>query len=200
MNLAANAFIIFVVIASVVLVIIGIFGFYGAYGIQSTKIMISPPIVNTDEAAVSSTLDMVSEAERRIEMFDDGNPDNESVYNNPKFVDKIREKLNIPGFRMECLFNEHDVSNLELVKQLGQERNLEIWVRPEGAMRPSAAHYKIIDDGKLAHLSHHGHGSPDRKYQTIDFRGENWFRRLYHNRMYLGKYRQKKDAFEELSA
>ena len=190
-------FIILIVVVSTGLIIVGIVGFYGAYGIQSKKVLVSPSVKNTDDDAVRNTLEIVNEAKHRIEMFDDGNPDNESVYNNPQFVAKVKEKLAISGFRMECLFNEHDVSGLKLVETLGHKPNLEIWVRPAGAERPSAAHYKIIDDGELAHLSCHEYGAADREFQVIDFRAENRFRKFYHNRMRLGKYRQEKTDFEE---
>ena len=194
MSLVVDTLVIVLVAVSIGLFFAGMLGLYGALGSHSAKV--SKVFENTDEEAVSSTGELAKLAERQIEMFDDGNPDNESVYNDPVFIQLVREKLDIPGFKMKCFFNAPDVSGLKLVQELGDKENLDIWVRPAGTRRPDDPHYKIIDQGNLAHVSKHEFGSDDRRYQTFDYREVNRFRRWFFYTLDLGKYRQDERDFQ----
>ena len=194
---ALKLLVVLLVVASAGLFIAGALGLYGALGIREA--VVSPLVNNTDPVAVKKTISILSLAEKKIEMFDDGDSEYESIYNDPGFLAEVGKKLDKPGFEMRCFFNENDVSGLEFVKRYGKRENVDILVRPEGAERPPDFHYKIVDDGKIVHLSKHEAGAENREYQTIDYRKLDWVRQIYFNKMILSEYRQNESAFEEFS-
>ena len=61
---------------------------------------------NNNKTAVIHAVNLTKEAEEKIEIFDDGDWFEESTYNDPTFVEAVREKLKENrGFRINCLFN-----------------------------------------------------------------------------------------------
>ena len=118
---------------------------------------------NDNEEAVSMFLDLVKAARESIIIHDDGNDSSESVYNNSKVIGALRDSIELYGVKVKCLFND-DNQQLELLN-LARDfpNNVKIWYL-DGDRPLRDIHYKIIDHGKLVHLSEHDYGSDERDY------------------------------------
>ena len=135
-------------------------------GLQRLKATIHDPSTNDDELAVGSFTDLLEEARLNMTVYDDGNDMEGSIYTKQEVVDAVKEKLsNVPSFTMRCYFN-YDEKDILFRKTFDGEARVDIRTR-KGA-RPDDTHYKIIDDGRMAYLSQHGHGSRQRKFQVVD--------------------------------
>ena len=119
--------------------------------------------VNDDEDAVSMFISLVKEAHESIIIHDDGNNSQSSVYNNLKVLNALRERIESKGIEVKCLFNDDD-QQLELLSLTREfPDNVKIW-HSGGDKASRDIHYKIVDGGKLVHLSEHEHGSSEREY------------------------------------
>lgn len=124
---------------------------------------------NSDETAAAQFIGLLDEAETSMVVHDDGNEMKGSIYENAKVVDAVRQKLSDNrGFRLSCHFN-FDAS-LRFTSELAGCDGVRIEVgndaRPEDDI-----HYKIIDGGRKAHVSHHELDSRERWYKVIDCSG-----------------------------
>ncbi len=122
--------------------------------------------LNTDEQATEMFIDLVNQTRHQIDIHDDGNDFSGSMYNSQDVMDALRERIGRRNIKVRCLFNDADQS-LELLNLARSEeiRNrIEIWYLNGGRQEPDT-HYKIVDSGRLVHLSRHGHGASERGYR-----------------------------------
>ena len=118
---------------------------------------------NDNEEATKMFLSLIEEAHRSIIIHDDGNNSPESVYNNPDVIAALRDRIEKRSIQVKCLFNDADeqLGLLALAREF--QDNVAIWYL-DGERSARDIHYKIIDGGKLVHLSRHDHGSEEREY------------------------------------
>ena len=155
---------------------------------------------NTDSEAIEKTKDLANLAKESIDIFDDGDGKGESVYNDLGFVDMMESKVDNDSLRVKCFFNERDVSGLKFVERLAKKEGVEIWTRKAGQDRPQDMHYRIIDGGKVAHLSKHTLGSGDRQYEVLDCSSLRALPRHYHKLMLKIHYKQREKNFDRLES
>ena len=119
---------------------------------------------NDDDQAAAMLIDLVNKARSSLVIHDDGNDSAESVYNNDAVVAAIRDRIK-QRRRLEvmCLFNDREELKLLELADGECRNNILIWYasgdRPENDI-----HYKIVDGGRLVHLSTHAHGASERGY------------------------------------
>ncbi len=122
--------------------------------------------LNTDEQAKAMFIELLRQTRRRIDIHDDGNDFADSMYNCPEVIGALRERINERNIKVRCLFNDAD-QPLELLKLARSEEfggSIEIWYLNGGRQEPDT-HYKIVDSGRLVHLSRHEHGASERGYR-----------------------------------
>ena len=121
---------------------------------------------NTDEQATEMFIELLNQTRRRIDIHDDGNDFSGSVYNSTRVIDVLRERIQKHNIKVRCLFNDADqpleLLNLANKKEIGS--HIEIWYLKGGRQEPDP-HYKIVDGGRLVHLSMHDHGASERGYR-----------------------------------
>ena len=105
----------------------------------------------------------------RVIVYDDGNYMPTSVYEDDDVIEAVREKgLSTPRFRMRCYFNFDE--DLKFRRAFDSDSRVEI--RTGNGRRSSSAaeevHCKIIDGGRLAHLSRHEVGAGERELEVVD--------------------------------
>ena len=124
---------------------------------------------NSDEGAVSMFISLIRLAKERIEVFDDGNKMEGSIYESEDVVNELVRKLEEnEQFEARFFFNADD--ELLLRRKLEDHERVEIYVGA-GAGRPdNETHYKIIDNGLIAHLSNHVYGAGERTFEVLDCR------------------------------
>lgn len=124
---------------------------------------------NSDEDATAMFINLIRLAKDQIEVFDDGNKMEGSIYENQDVVDELQKKLSENSqFKARFFFNADD--DLSLRQQLGDHERVEIHVGA-GKNRPDdQTHYKIIDNGLIAHLSRHAFGAGERTFEVLDCR------------------------------
>ena len=117
---------------------------------------------NTDAQAAEMMVDLINNARRSLVIHDDGNNSPASVYNNDDVINALRARIERrPRLTVECLFNDHDdLKLLDLARDTGR---IAIWYA-DGTRPDNDLHYKIVDGGKLVHLSSHAHGASERGY------------------------------------
>ena len=119
---------------------------------------------NDNEQAAEMMIHMLRQARRSVTIHDDGNSSRRSIYNRPDVIAAFKDAVK-RGVRVRCLFNDKDEPLLLLTlarsKECGQR--IEIWYA-RGPRPKQDIHYKIIDDGKLLHLSRHRHGVDERGF------------------------------------
>lgn len=126
---------------------------------------------NTDAQAAEMMVDLINNARRSLVIHDDGNSSPASVYNNDDVISALRERIKRrPRLTVECLFNDRDdLKLLDLARDTGK-----IAIYYANGTRPdNDLHYKIVDGGKLVHLSSHAHGASERGY--VLRRAERWW-------------------------
>ena len=157
---------------------------------------------NTDREAIEHAISLIGLAERSMEIFDDGDGIEESVYDNEDFVDKVADKVEKGQLRVLCFFNDRDeVKDRLFIKKMASLENkkyISVWTRKEGSKRASI-HYKSVDGEKITHLSRHDKGSSDRDYQIVDLRNSLMRLRLSFRAMFWVHYKQYKRSFEKLN-
>jgi len=121
---------------------------------------------NTDEQATEMFIDLLNQTRRRIDIHDDGNDFPGSMYNSPMVIDVMRERIRKHNIKVRCLFNDAD-QPLQLLNLANTEEcggHIEIWYLRGGRQEPDI-HYKIVDGGRLVHLSRHDHGVSERGFR-----------------------------------
>ena len=119
--------------------------------------------VNSDEEAASIFLSLVKETRREIVIHDDGDDTDVSIYNSDQVLAALRDGIKQHDIQIRCLFNDEE-PGLKLL-QLAREHpeNVHVWYM-KGARPDHDTHYKIVDGGRLVHLSQHAHGESERMY------------------------------------
>lgn len=126
---------------------------------------------NDDKQALESILWLIAEAQESLEIFDDGNEMDGSIYQEASLTNAIREKLaKTPSFRVVCYFNEEE--ELLFHEAFKDEDRVRIFpgLEPHPKNRPSEVHYKIVDGGRIGYVSQHGYSGSIREYQQWDCR------------------------------
>ncbi len=120
---------------------------------------------NSDEKAANAMIDMVEQTCRELLIHDDGNNSVGSVYNNEQVLEAIRSRLRQrPRLRIRCLFNDNEpLKLLELAQSEDCRDRIEVW-HVRGPRPLDDMHYKVVDRGKMVHLSFHAHRVDERKY------------------------------------
>ena len=122
--------------------------------------------LNTDEQAKTMFIGLLSQTRQRIDIHDDGNDFEGSMYNSAEVIDVLRERIQKRSIKVRCLFNDANQS-LELLNLAQSEEfgnHIEVWYLKGGRQEPDI-HYKIVDGGRFVHLSSHEHGASERGYR-----------------------------------
>ena len=117
---------------------------------------------NSDDAT-KMFLYLVNQTNRSIVIHDDGDNTTESMYNNGLVIETIRNRVQTHNISVNCLFNDEgeDLAFLDLAREF--PNNIRVAYLSGGRPDPDT-HYKIVDEGKLVHLSSHEHGEIERKF------------------------------------
>ena len=120
---------------------------------------------NSDEQAADIMVEMIGQTRRELLIHDDGNNSPRSVYNNERVLEAMRQRLQeCPRMRIRCLFNDNEPLKLHDLAQSDDGRGrIEVW-QAQGPRPLDDTHYKIVDRGRMLHLSFHAHGAVERKY------------------------------------
>ena len=127
---------------------------------------------NDDTGALNSVLWLIEEARDSLEIFDDGNRMTESIYEQQRLIDALREKLDThPDFRVTCFFND-SARDLRFRRAFAGHPQVEVFagLDPERQSQKKEVHYKIVDGGRIGYVSQHGHSESERLYQQWDCR------------------------------
>lgn len=118
---------------------------------------------NNDREAVDMYVDLIGKSKRKLWIRDDGNDSENTVYNNERVLQALKSQfINHPKLEVRCLFN--DRKPLLGVREVANE-NPRVVIRYTNDERPpNQLHYKIVDEGKILHLSTHVHGAEERGY------------------------------------
>lgn len=105
--------------------------------------------LNTDEQATSMFIELLKETRRQIDIHDDGNDFDGSMYNDPEVMDALRDCIQERNITVRCLFNDanQELSLLELARTKEYGGSIEIWYLNGGRQEPDT-HYKIVDNGR----------------------------------------------------
>ncbi len=122
--------------------------------------------LNTDEQATTMFIDLLNQTRRQIDIHDDGNDFEGSMYNSPRVMAALQERIRKHNIKVRCLFNDADqpLKLLELARSQEFRGHVKIWYLNGGRQEPDT-HYKIVDSGRLVHLSRHEHGASERGYR-----------------------------------
>ena len=122
--------------------------------------------LNTDEQATAMFIGLLRHTRRQIDIHDDGNDFAGSMYNSLEVIDALRERIQESNIKVRCLFNDQDqpLELLDLARTEEFGNHVEIWYLKGGRQEPDI-HYKIVDGGRLVHLSRHEHGASERGYR-----------------------------------
>lgn len=147
--------------------------------------------LNTDEQATTMFIGLLNQTRRRIDIHDDGNDFAGSMYNSPEVIGALRERIQERNIKVRCLFNDADqpleLLNLARTDEFGS--HIEVWYLRGGRQEPDT-HYKIVDGGRLVHLSRHARGAGERGYRLR--KALRWWE--FHTRYRISK--QYRDHFE----
>lgn len=147
--------------------------------------------LNADEQATTMFIGLLNQTRRRIDIHDDGNDFAGSMYNSPEVIGALRERIQERNIKVRCLFNDADqpleLLNLARTDEFGS--HIEVWYLRGGRQEPDT-HYKIVDGGRLVHLSRHARGAGERGYRLR--KALRWWE--FHTRYRISK--QYRDHFE----
>ena len=119
---------------------------------------------NTDKEAEQNFLELLSQAKTEIVMYDDGDPNDGSLYQRETVVQAVKQKIReVPGFQVRLMLN-YGMGTTLFEQDLAGEPQVRIFKR---SANPSRTHYKIIDDRK-AYVSCHELGQTVRNRKLID--------------------------------
>ncbi len=120
-------------------------------------------IKNDDNIAKKKFLLLLGEAERRMLVYDDGNDNPHSIYNQTDVIERIKEKLRTtPQLKLDCVFNDDDETLFKKTFLNHDQVSIRLRLR-----NPKRVHYKIID-GQKGYISRHEHDSVDRDGEWVD--------------------------------
>ena len=125
---------------------------------------------NSDKSPVAEQgfIDLLNDAEERLDIYDDGNDMKMSIYQSNRVIKKVKKKLDLDtNFSIRCLFNSDDPTEFRLA--FGEGRHKQVTIITRQKPHPKIGHYKIIDGGKKAYLSWHSYGDENRKVRIYDF-------------------------------
>ena len=147
--------------------------------------------LNTDEQATAMFIRLLNQTRRRIDIHDDGNDFSGSMYNSPEVIGALRERIQKCSIKVRCLFNDTDqpLELLKLARTAEFGSHIEVWYLRGGRQEPDT-HYKIVDGGRLVHLSRHAQGASERGYRLR--KALRWWE--FHTRYRISK--QYRDHFE----
>ena len=147
--------------------------------------------LNTDEQATAMFIGLLNQTRRRIDIHDDGDDFSGSMYNSPEVIGALREQIQEHNIKVRCLFNEADqpLELLNLARRDEFRSHIEVWYLKGGRQEPDT-HYKIVDGGRLVHLSRHARGAGERGYRLR--KALRWWE--FHTRYRISK--QYRDHFE----
>ena len=124
---------------------------------------------NTDNTAETMFINLLQFANKQIEVFDDGNKMEGSIYESEAVVQALDEKLkDNTTFVARFFFNDNE--DLRLSRHFETHERVKIYAGAPGERPPDQTHYKLIDGGLIAHLSTHGHGQAERSFEVLDCR------------------------------
>ena len=120
--------------------------------------------INTGDVATAIFIDLLNEAKETINIHDDGNDFEESLYNDDEVIDATKDCLK-RNVRIRCLFNDDEPLQIKELAQSGDYGDLfQIWHMKDGRQVPDT-HYKIVDKGRFVYLTRHKRGDIGRKYR-----------------------------------
>ena len=139
------------------------------YFIAEIGIVAEDVAPNSDAEAQDVFLRLIEQTDTRLVAHDDGNDDTDSVYNAPRILEALQRRIQEADIDVQCFFNYREPLKLEALAR-EYPANVSLYYRdPPG--RPSGEediHYKVVDDGKLLHLSKHGLKDSNRRYKLWD--------------------------------
>ncbi len=138
---------------------------YLVLSVQGDLRVVTTEDTNNDEQAAALFIWMVEQTRERLLIHDDGNDSPESVYNNEAVVAAFRKGILERNIIVRCLFNDEENLKLAWLRDEFPD-NIEIWYT--GNRPDYDIHYKVVDDGKIVHLSNHEHGASERNYMLRD--------------------------------
>ena len=110
-------------------------------------------------------LKLLADARSELVMYDDGDPNPESIYESEEFVSAVRAKLrDNPSFRVRCVLN-YPSGQTRFEQEFRSDATRVVIAKR--ASEPSRIHYKIIDERK-AYVSSHHRGATARNRRMID--------------------------------
>ena len=153
--------------------------------------------MNDNSAAGEAFTELLGEAQRRMVVYDDGDGGERSIYNNKDILAKVKDRLEEKkDLRIQFCFN-CDEPELLFRKEFENNPHPRVSIKTlhlDKDSRPDDMHYKIIDDGQMAHLSRHKFGSEERRFKLVDCRVRPKFVSDFVTQAMLGEYL---DDFEE---
>ena len=121
--------------------------------------------INDDQKAKELFLELVSAAEKKIAIYNDGNAADGSIYEDPDVVNTLEKRLlELQSLEVKCLFNKPDDTLFSRTFK-DHER-----VAFRTASERSDVHFRIADDGKMGWISWHEEGEGHRPFEMHDFR------------------------------
>ena len=135
---------------------------YLILSVQGDLRIVTTEDTNNDEQAARLFIWMLEQTRKSIVIHDDGNDSPKSVYNDDAVVAAFRAGILDRRIMVRCLFNDEE-KDLKLARLRAEfPDNIEIW---HTGNRPDYdIHYKVVDDGRIVHLSNHEHGVSERNY------------------------------------
>jgi len=125
--------------------------------------------VNDDLFAKGLFLDLLSAAKEDLEIFDDGNKMEGSIYMDEEIVQAVKQKLeSLPRFRMRCFFNDNEETLFK--RKLSSNPAIDIRYASKEYRPLIEKHYKIVDGGLLVYVSKHERGGRERDYEFYNCR------------------------------
>lgn len=125
--------------------------------------------VNDDDAAAKTFIEILDRAQTTLDIYDDGNKMERTIYDDPTVTKAMLERLDAnKDLVVRCLFN--DKADLCLVRTMRAEHpdRFKVWYRCGSRPPGDDVHYKIADKGAVIHISLHEHGQPERKFKLLD--------------------------------
>jgi len=125
--------------------------------------------VGTNENNLAKEIfsDLLNAAEKKLEIFDDGNKMEGSIYECKAVARQVKEKLeNNPEFQVLCFFNSKDKTYFK--EEF--DDNDQVTIRYTEEERGPEEHYKIVDDGRMVYVSQHELNESERNFRLYDLR------------------------------
>ena len=86
-------------------------------------------------------------------------------------TESVRDRIKSKDIEVHCLFNDNESTDLRDLAQSDEfKNNIKIW-HLNGDRPENDVHYKIVDGGKLVHVSKHDHGDTERSYYLYEIPG-----------------------------